>query len=304
MQKSTQESQTKKKGQFFSKLFAFRRVPTIALEAGAIEQLNDAAETSETEARLDECMDHADRDESAAFADVTDDTLRDMKQEISHSLDRDKNDFFFWNEARADAVAGMASVYLKARCPTPYWRGLVASNSYGFWGAVIQARDVAKNATSPCGPACLAQAAFYPLSRQADHLERRARASSQEESDFYRADGLPLSGEFFGEINKHAALRALFAAVLLNRPIAWPDLPPRLATDADVPDKLPGLYINLETLVATPAEISREEAEAFWNAQPFSDNVDILMIPDWACWMLSATHLRSFNKWPKNRRAA
>lgn len=296
MQQLNNETQKKGIGQIFARLFASRREPAISVEGDAP---SDGVELSEIEARLDECMDHADHDESAAFADVTDDTLRDMKQENAHSLDRDKNDFFFWNEARADAVAGMASVYLRARCPTPYWRSLVASSSYGLWGAVTQARAAAKFSGVPCGPEQLASVSFDPLSTQADQLARRPRPTAQEESDFYRADGLPLSGEFFGEVNKHAALRALFAAVLSGRPIAWPDLPPRLGTDADVPDRLPGLYINLETLEATPADVSREEAEVFWNEQPFSKKADILMVPDWACWMLSASHLRSFNKWPK-----
>lgn len=283
---------------FFSRFFQYR--PDSAAIAQPYADLDESlASIPREEERLDECMDHADRDEDAKFSDVTDETLLHMKQQNAHSLDRDKNDFFFWNEARPDAVAGMAAVYLKARCPTPYWRSLVSSSSYGLWGAVAQAREEAQIAGSICGPENLRAACFKPLSEQASQLAARAKPRAQDESDFFRADGLPMSGEFFGEINKQAALRALFAAVLLGRSIAWPDLPPRLGASVDVPDKLPGLYIDLETLRATPAEVSRDDAEAFWDAQPTSNSHEILMIPDWASWMLASTHQRSFNKWPK-----
>jgi hypothetical protein len=253
------------------------------------------------ETRLEECMDGVEGDESAlAFADVTRETLADMRQEESHSLERDPADPFFWREARPDAVAGMAKVHLKSRCPTPYWRGLVSSNAYGLWGLVAMARARAEQSGQLCMPNHGWLCVESSLTEQARLLAwSRSKASPGVLSDIGRADGLPIPGVFLGEINLHATLRLLFCAVSQGKQIDWPDLPARLGEEDEIPELLPALRVEASTLKATLAFVSREEAEAVWQAQADGSLRDFLMIPDWASWMLvGSLSKKPFPKWP------
>lgn len=251
--------------------------------------------------RLNELMDGADFDEGVFPADHTADTLSAMRQERAHSLDHDLNDPFFWRDARPDAVAGMAKMYLKARCPTPYWRSLVSSNPYALWGAVALARAQAMSRGDLCGLAHLGACAFSSLTAQGALLAQFPPATAQGLSDLARADGLPLPGLFLGDIHKHAALRALFAAMALGRPIEWPDLPPRLGPQARVPERLPALSIRLDSLAAELVMVDAGEAESFWarslGRAPEQGPAELLMAPDWASWMLSPEPSLSFSKW-------
>jgi hypothetical protein len=282
------------------------------VERGLIERAREALKSAlrlgaskprhssfpKSEARLDECMDGAERDESFVFADVTDHTLEDMRQENAHSLERDPSDHFFWSQARPDAVAGMAKVYLCARCPTPYWRALVSANAYGLWGAVALARILASSSCEECLPKHLGHACFVGVASQARILESRVLGSQQFLLDLMRADGLPLPMTPLGDVHKHAALRALFAAVLLDKPIDWPDLPARLGGGDDIPSSLPCLWVDLSDLSARASEIERAEAESFWLSSFHDQSHHLLMVPDWASWMLSEGHHKPFAKTP------
>lgn len=273
-------------------LLAWRASPP---ETGASDPSPDALDV-----RLDECMDHADRDEDAAFADVTASTLQDMRQEDAHSLERDFSDSFFWRDARPDAVAGMAKVYLKARCPTAYWRELVSANAYGLWAGVLMARMRAQAQGQPCEPGHLQECAFLSLLDQAVLVSLRPPQGEREAADLMRADGLPVPGAFLGDVNKHATARVLFAAIASGRPIDWPDLPARLDELDCVPDKLPALRIDLDTLVAREEEVDQEQARLFWDGQIAKPTRELLLIPDWACWMFASDEgAASFAKWPK-----
>lgn len=245
-------------------------------------------------------MDGVERDESFRFADVTEETLEDMRQESAHSLERDIADSFFWNHARPDAVAGMAKVYLCARCPTPYWRALVSSNSYALWGGVVMARIEARRENAPCGPRHLGSSSLSGASTQARLLNARARRSMDVsfQADMERAEGLALPYTPLGDLHKHSALRALFAAVLLDKPINWPDLPARLLDVDDIPRSLPGLSIDLRSLAAKPVFVDRHEAEAFWLESFHDGSSRILLVPDWASWMLADASPAPFAKTP------
>lgn len=252
------------------------------------------------EARLDECMDGADRDESFAFADVTQDTLVDMRQENAHSLERDASDPFFWNHARPDSAAGMAKVYLCARCPTPYWRALVGSNSYALWGAVAMARMEALNNGESCAPSHLGRSSLAGVAAQARMFQERAGVPfhPQFRRDLDRAEGLAIHSTYLGDAHKHSALRALFAGVLLGKPIHWPDLPARLLGHGEVPARLPGLEIDLSNLSSKPAMVDRAEAEAFWISSFQAESNHLLLVPDWASWMLAPGVPAPFAKTP------
>ena len=253
------------------------------------------------ESRLDECMDGVDQDDNAAsFVDVTQATLEDMRQEESHSLDRDPQDPFFWRQARPDAVAGMAKVHLKSRCPTPYWRGLVSANAYGLWGLVAMARARAEALGEPCHPQHAWSCARAPLCEQASLLrEACARATPGQLSDLGRADGLARPGVFLGEINLHATLRLLFAAISQGQAIDWPDLPARLGEEDEIPDALPALMVDPSDLSAKLCDITKAQADEIWNAQIQGASSQLLMIPDWASWMLaSQSREKPFAKWP------
>lgn len=243
------------------------------------------AESHDDEAKINSA-ETTEQDETVGSADVTDATLSDMSQQKAHSLDRDIDDPFFWREARPDAVAGMAKVYLKARCPTPYWRTIVSSNSYALWGAVAMSRIVAQSMGEPCSRAHLAQSALLSTRAQAELLRRRPVTRDQLDHDLARAEGLALPGMPFGDCHKHAALRVLFYAMTSNITIEWPDLPERLGIEDVIPQCLPGLEINRSTLSATIVEVDRTQSEKFWLDNFECDNGNILMVPDWASWML------------------
>lgn len=252
----------------------------------------------ETPDVLNELIDQADRDESVRRDDDTHETLRVMRQENVHSLERDIHDSFFWLESRPDAAAGMAKTYLKARCPTPYWRAMVASNSYGLWGALAMARARARLEGHDCGLSDLEACSLLSLNGQVQLMSQWTAQTAQEASDFKRAEGLPLPGVFMADVHKHAALRALLAAVMLARPIDWPDLPERLGESDPAPEKLPALLIDLITLKAKEMEVDLAQASSFWSQGFAVGEHQALMVPDWASWMLHNTSGKIFEKIP------
>jgi hypothetical protein len=235
---------------------------------------------------LNEMIEQAERDESFQRDDDTHETLRIMRQENVHSLERDLHDSFFWIESRPDAAAGMAKTYLKARCPTPYWRLMVASNSYGLWGALAMSRARARLEGHDCGLPDLEACSRLNLNGQIELMSKWKASSPQESSDFERAEGLPLPGIFLADVHKHAALRALLAAVMLGRHIDWPDLPKRLQQSDPAPEKLPALLIDLDSLKSREMEVDLSHATSLWTQATALDAREALMVPDWASWML------------------
>lgn len=221
------------------------------------------------------------------FMDVTSETLDATRQEASRSLERDRDDPFFWREARPDAVAGMSKVFLRERCASRYWQAAVAANSYALWGAVLMARERARSRSEPCGRDDLEALAWIGMRSQASAL-RSLDSRPRARAELSRAEGLPVPGCWMGEAHKQAGLRALFAAALCERPVQWPDLPARLGADDEVPDRLPALRIDLETLVADPLDPDRREAQLFWSRSFESETPELLWIPDWASWLLGA----------------
>lgn len=250
----------------------------------------------ETPDVLNELIDQADRDETVRRDDDTHETLRVMRQENVHSLERDIHDSFFWLESRPDAAAGMAKTYLKARCPTPYWRAMVASNSYGLWGALAMARAHARLEKRDCGLPDMEACSLLNLNGQVELMSKWTARSAQEASDFERAEGLPVTGSFLADVHKHAALRALLAAVMLGRPIDWPDLPERLGESDPAPEKLPALLIDLGTLKSKEMDVDLAEASIFWSQGFAPDAPHVLMVPDWASWMLHNPSGKNFEK--------
>lgn len=220
------------------------------------------------------------------FLDVTRETLAATRQEVSRSLERDRDDPFFWIDARPDAVAGMAKVFLRERCASRYWQAAVGANSYALWGAVLMARELARSRSEPCGRGHLAELAGLDLRDQAAALDS-LDASGRAKAELARAEGMPMPGCWMGEAHKQAGLRSLFSAALQERPVSWPDLPARLTADDAVPDRLPGLLIDLRSLEAEPADPGREEAQKFWSRSFDQGGSLILWVPDWASWLLA-----------------
>ena len=232
------------------------------------------------------------------FLDVTGDTLDATRQEISHSLERDRDDPFFWREARPDAVAGMAKVFLRERCASRYWEAAVSANSYALWGAVLMARTHALARNEPCGRIhfeALAWSCMAQQVRSMSELDAHPRALAE----ISRAEGLPVPGCWMGEAHKQAGLRALFAAALSDRQVLWPDLPARLGAEDAVPDRLPALHIDLLSLKAVPLTPSRDEAQLFWSQSFESAQPELLWIPDWASWLLGPAGSSGLLKIPK-----
>jgi hypothetical protein len=255
-------------------------------------------EVSALEYHLVEMAQPLECDEDYKPADDTEEILVVMRQEKSHSLERDIHDPFFWKDARPDAVAGLAKVYLAARCPTPYWRSAVSSSQYALWGAVIAARAQARLLGSSPGLATLLEANALGLSELSSILSGLLVNAPLLSREIHFADGLPLPGNFLGDIHGFGAIRILFGAIAAQRNIAWPDLPPRLVDGQDIPERLPALSIDIDTLLATPLDCSAAEAEAFWASAQSSRT--ILFIPDWSAWLISDKRPPiSFSKWPQ-----
>ena len=230
-----------------------------------------------------------DVDESATPTDDTGLTLLALRQENAHSLDKDFNDPFFWSECGADAAAGMAKVFLKSRCPTPYWRALVSANEYKLWSGIALARAHALALGEPCVFSHLRSVIELPPSQQIELI--KAAMSGQQKSRFSpwfsRADGLPSEGAFFPDMHAMAALCILFSAVGSRSPIDWPDLPPRLGPNDPVPLELPGLLIDSATLRARAVSMGAEECARAWRDSSCNFPKQVLFVPDWACWFLA-----------------
>ena len=246
--------------------------------------------------RLDDAMDAMDVDDSISPEDDTDFTLKIFRQETAHSLDKNFEDSFFWDECSADAAAGMAKIFLRARCPTPYWRAIVSASEYKLWGGIVLARALAYSREEHCSLKHLQEVLMLNKEDQS-HLIKEA-LSGKERHKFSswvsRTEGLPVDGAFIADHHGLLAICMLFCAVGTRNEIDWPDLQPRLGHNDAVPEELPGLMINKKTLKATEGSFSALASIQQWNKE---ETQEILLVPDWACWLLAEPPLPvSFRK--------
>lgn len=268
-----------------------------ALAAGAKPEPYDPFEAPATGLSWDESTAEPVSEAYESPLGVTGETLYGTRQEVVHSLDRDRDDPFFWCEARPDVAAGLARSFLASRAPNPYWAALIRSNSYALWGALALARARAVRENASCQRRHLSASVAMGLRSQAADLEALPR-SSRAFSDLDRAEGLPLPGSYHGDAHRQAVLRTMLAAELDWRSVDWPELPPRLSALDDIPELLPALEIDLGSLAFRERRVSRVEAEDFWFVCWLEDRPMALMVPDWASWMLAGSGPSGFSKIP------
>lgn len=255
-------------------------------------------ESADPELPFDELLGPNSTDPRFSFSDVTPEVLSVFPAELSAgrsnshggSLDQNPDDLFFWQQASEDMLAGQISIYLTRRCPSPWWRSLCASNAYALAGSVIGARAVAALDGRRLDRSLYCEMALWPPQ---DFLILLDQAASQHPANSaerrFLLDShwsLASSDLRWADACKHGALRLLWVALLEGRSVEWPDLPPRLRETDPMPAALPGLWIDADSLLATPVLCERDQAERAWLSKPQMDGSHWLLIPDWSSWML------------------